>query len=337
MSNRTSRSYDDYTHRFYCINLKEDRERRIRMINRFKHHDLHSYVTFVPAIEADSPLVDYYHKGMKRDMSESRSKRVTACFASHLKAIRAYLEDVESSNTRGTIICEDDILLINEWKDSYKEVMSNIPDQVNVVMLSYMLDDWKDNRWVGIDKRKENLFSIKKPVAWGTQMYWISREAAKHILYKFDRPCMELQRKFSHMVTAEIITLMSKPILAYPVLAIEDCISTSLNSDMLWHCMMFSAWIFNNYSNCMKDPSKSPLNNKTIEEFIREYREKSSSKTIIDKRNSRKDRHYSYSDQASTSAYSENNDRTSDIKVHHKDPKIKDELGDTLIVKKDRR
>jgi len=280
MSSLSSRTYDESTHRFYCVNLREDKDRRIKMIDRFKHHDLHRYVTFVPAIEAESTLVDYYHEGMKRDMDESISRRVTACLASHLKAIRAYLEDVESSNSRGAIICEDDILLINDWKTRYKEVMSNVPEQASVVMLSYMLDDWQDNRWVGVNRSEKNLFAIRRPVAWGTQMYWISRKAAKRALRKFDRPCLELQRNISHMVTAEIITLMSKPILTYPVLAIEDCISTNLKSDMLWHCMMFSAWTFNNYSDCMKDPNESPLHSKSMEEFAEEYHNSKVSKGV---------------------------------------------------------
>ena len=245
-SNNISTSYsenslDSWTHRIYCVSLPSAKERRSRIKKRFEYHKLTSFLTFVDAIPNNSPIItEYYNKNVipKANDTFEKLQSTSACFASHLKAIRTYLEDPYSTNSVGVIICEDDILLHNNFIDKYNEIMENLPKTPaipNAITFSYMLDNvyWGYNTvWVGEDIKKENLFRMKKEVAWGTQMYWLSRKYCYEVLEKYDIPFIAHQKY--NIVTSELILTMAGRYLSYPVLALEDSIGSDIrnNDDM---------------------------------------------------------------------------------------------------------
>nr|QBK91177.1 MAG: glycosyltransferase family 25 [Pithovirus LCPAC202] len=267
-------SFDKWTHRIYCISLKTSIDRRERIKKRFAYHGLLPWLTFVDAIPIDSPLMQRYVEGTGPGKSSDRkSLAIASCFASHLKALRLYLEDPNAFYSRGAIICEDDILLRNNWRELYKSIMGNMPIETNMIQFSYMLDTWGNTIWIGNDPRKENIFRLRVPrdyktnpnisstAAWGTQMYWISASQAVESLNRFDRPFIH-QSQFS-LVTAELITVLPRGCFVYPAMVIEDCIGSLIqdnkNSDLNYHIKIFSPWGYSNYSGGDDDGTKIPL------------------------------------------------------------------------------
>ena len=267
-------SFDIWTHRFYCISLKTSTDRRERIKKRFAYHGLLPWLTFVDAISIDSPLMQRYVEGTGPGKSTNRkSLAVASCFASHLKALRLYLEDSNAFYSRGAIICEDDILLRNDWRKLYKSIMGNMPIETNMIQFSYMLDTCGNTQWIGNDPRKENIFKLKVPpdyktnpnisstTAWGTQMYWISTSQAIRSLNRFDRPFIH-QSEFD-LVTAELITVLPRGCYVYPAMVIEDCIGSLIqnaeNSDLDYHIKIFSPWGYSNYNGGDDDGTNFPL------------------------------------------------------------------------------
>ena len=264
-------SFDKWTHRIYCISLKTSIDRRERIKKRFRYHGLLPWLTFVDAIPLDSPLIQRYVEGTGPGKSTDRSSlAVASCFASHLKALRIYLEDSNASYSRGAIICEDDILLRNSWRELYESIMGNMPISANMIQFSYMLDTWGNTQWVGNDPRKENIFRLKVPAdyltnphvgstaAWGTQMYWISISQAIISLNQFDRPF--IHHEFS-LVTAELITVLPRGYFVYPAMVIEDCIGSLIRekSKLDYHVQIFSPWGYSNYSGGDDDGINDPI------------------------------------------------------------------------------
>lgn len=263
-------SFDKWTHRIYCISLKTSTDRRERIRKRFAYHGLLPWLTFVDAISMDSPLMQRYVEGTgPRKSTDREPLAVASCFASHLKALRLYLEDPKAFYSRGAIICEDDILLRNDWRVLYKSIMGNMPIETNMIQFSYMLDTWGNTQWIGNNPREENIFKLKVPpdyktnpnisstAAWGTQMYWISTSQAVKSLNKFDRPFIH-QSEFS-LVTAELITVLPRGCFVYPALVIEDCIGSLIEKDTDYHIKIFSPWGYSNYSGGDDDGINFPL------------------------------------------------------------------------------
>lgn len=266
----------------YCINLKSCADRRQRMEHRFGHH--HLGVTFVDAVNRDCALVDYYGEGLfptedlrmqvcrehpgeifatdqipKDPILKKQRRGEVACFISHLKAIRQYLSDPNSS---GAIICEDDVLLSNTFIDSFSRLMENIPEDTSLVSLSYFIDVWDGFKWRGRQPDKENLCQIVPEYVLGTQMYWLSRDYALEVLSRYDRPFRYLIG-LDEYITSELIVRHSAGYIAYPVLAIEDCIGSEIRpeGDMGSHIYTFEKWGYENFADCEREEDKplSPL------------------------------------------------------------------------------
>lgn len=248
----------------YCINLKSCSDRRQRMEHRFEHH--HLKVTFVDAISRDCPLVSYYGENLITQQGEvdpalkRQRQGEVACFASHLKAIRQYLENTKDS--KGAIICEDDILLSNTFTSSFFQLMENVPNDTSLVALSYFVDVWDGFKWRGKLPDKENLCQIVPEYVLGTQMYWLSRDYALEVLSRYDRPFHYLTG-VDEYITSELIVRHSAGYIAYPVLAIEDCIGSEIRSteEMGTHIYTFEKWGYGNFCDCEREEDKplSPL------------------------------------------------------------------------------
>ena len=230
--------------RIYCINLKTSTQRKNRMEYRLKHHNLLDQTTFINAISKDSPFInDYFFKDMPYDCEQNKCLRTISCYASHIKAIRTFLED----GGEECLICEDDIMFHNDFKNKYFELRENIPDDTPFIGLSYMITEWKGFWWAGKKKDLHNLCSITNPqYIWGMQLYWMSKQYAVEVLKKYDKPCKLADNDFH---SSEIILKKSNGFIAYPMLAIEDSIdSDRASEDLPYHRNHFNQWGRNNFN-----------------------------------------------------------------------------------------
>lgn len=227
--------------RIYCINLKASTERRRRMEHRFSYYHLQDRVTFIDAVSREAPLIDYYHQNAVQQYPDTRKWRSEmACFASHLKAIRTFLEDGGTE----ALICEDDILLRNKFPEEFQKVRNNFPDDASLVSLSYMIVKWEGYLWAGKNPSLKNLCTMNPIHTWGGQLYWISQKYAIQALTMFDKP----YRLLSCEHTGEVILRNSKGYICYPLLAIEEGVdSERATEDIPYHHRHFSAWGYENF------------------------------------------------------------------------------------------
>src|SRR5437868_13933866 len=134
--------------RIYCINMESSIERRARMEKRFKFFGLTDKVTYIKAVDMSKPIIDYYHQDIEKPSHHSQHRWLSemGCFASHLKAIRTFLED----GGEECLICEDDIILRNNFVEEYKKVRKDFPPRgkVFIVALSYMIENWDKSKTV---------------------------------------------------------------------------------------------------------------------------------------------------------------------------------------------
>lgn len=225
----------------YCINLAHSRERRVRMERRLDHHGLLERTRFIPGVEPSPGGAEY-----------AQRRASTACFTSHLNALRAML--TETAEAEGAIVCEDDVLLHNEWRPRLGHVLSNLPHDAPLCALGYLVGGWHDGfAWAGRDRLLRNLCHIVPDEIWGTQMYWISRRYAEQVLARFDRG--EAQ------AWAEPIVRESGGYLSYPPLALEDAVDSTIRGadELEGHVRSLALWRYHDYSDCEGGVDLSPL------------------------------------------------------------------------------
>ena len=234
--------------RIYCINLKTSTDRRERMENRFEHHGLLEAVTFVEAIPRNSPLVTYYAQNLTCPAyGQTKWRGELACYASHLKAIRQFLHDGGDF----ALICEDDILLHNNFLGRYVDMITNTPPGTSLITMSYMMENTGVTKWAGKQPEKKNLLVIDPVYTWGAQIYLISQRYAFEVLTTYDKPFYEV---CNPLKTSEVIIRESKGLRAYPPLAIEDGIDSDREpADLPYHHKHFKFWGYSNYSKSEKE------------------------------------------------------------------------------------
>lgn len=251
----------------YCINLKQRQDRYERMYNRFESHNILDKVTFINAISNKSSILSYYNPNINTTeinkwdtfsngiKSKYNNLSTIACFASHLKALRTFLESSEPIG----IICEDDILLHNDFKTRCLELISNLPDNFSLCTISYF--PWDKSKYVysGIDPNKKNLYKMGLDNVLGAQMYLIDREYALKCLNIYDKP--DFGGKYD-LRTSELIIRKSDGYMSVDPLALEDCIDSNIrdNTGMQYHIYNFSQWKYEDYNK--GDDGVTPLNKK---------------------------------------------------------------------------
>ena len=205
----------------YCINLASSTVRRRRMLGRFDHHALTDSVSFVDAVAAADGEVDRVVSGAAPG---SFHRPTVATLRSHLAALHRFLDDTDPATTPGAIVCEDDVMLHNDFAARLTDTLTNLPHDAPLVSLGYLIWNWTDMPWVGVDPSLENLAALNPAHVWGTQAYWISRAAAQAAISALDRPLAELPAD----VTAEAITRGSGGFIAYPPLVLEEALDTTI-------------------------------------------------------------------------------------------------------------
>ena len=264
----------------YCINLKHRNDRKNKMIERFKNRNIYDKIIFIDAVNKNSDIIKYYANTYGDFDSINRGEY--ACFASHLKALKVYLENIDDKNETA-IICEDDVLLHNDFVNNLKIIIDDLPKDFTACSLCYFPID-KD-KYVKISS---NLKQMGLDNIWGTQMYLISKKYALECLFRYDQPNFgidddkdeidneEVERSDEDPSrTSEVILRKSLGYLSIPMLAIEECEDSDIrkvNSDFLSHTLAFCKLDYEDYSDGEAEISKRLNMKESILKSTLDYR-----------------------------------------------------------------
>lgn len=230
----------------YCINLASSNARRSRMERRLAHHDLLGRTHFVSAIAA-TPSTD--------PTDDWKDRASAACSASHLKAMHAILSDPHAAK-HGAIICEDDVLLHNDFPARLADVQENLPVDAPFCSLGYLISSWEAGlRWAGRHPQRRNVCKMLPPAIWGTHGYWISCEYARAVLARYEQPGAEVPS------LTERIAHESDGYIAYPPLVLQDVVDSTIRGpeELDFHRSSQLAWAYDDYSACEEGHHESPL------------------------------------------------------------------------------
>lgn len=203
---RDSTGHATTTPAIYVVSMPT---RRAQMVRRMSDQRLQHRL--IDGVSIDDPRID----ARAPDEARPYDRRVVACLIAHLDALRAFV----ATGAPEAIVCEDDVMLVQNFADRFDALRVDIPDQTPVVGLGYLIWHWVDHSWAGRAPQKENLCTIGQH-AWGTQMYWLRRSWALACLRRFDRRISTIDTHDCR--TAELIIRTPDALLAYPPLAIED-------------------------------------------------------------------------------------------------------------------
>ena len=231
--------------KIYCINLESQLLRRQRMEQRFKHHEINS--VFVSAIDKKSNYFEKWLSDNKIIVSDHKRGEI-ACFLSHLKAIQIFIDSEEEYG----IICEDDVLFHNEFKEKYNDIIKNVPENCNFVGIGYLVLWWQYYGWVGKDPTLHNLRPVIPETTWGMICYRISKSYAKLVVNLFNN--LPPEKWLEH--TSEIIIKKSNGVLVWPQLVLEEISNSTIRKDSQrdFHVASFTPWGYFNYFNSEASP-----------------------------------------------------------------------------------
>ena len=233
----------------FCINLETEVGRRARMRRRLAQHGLLERTRFLKALTIDGPA-------NRRD-EEWRGRASVACFMSHLEAMRQMLADPLLART-GAVVCEDDVLLHDEFCERYDAAIANLPAGASMCELGYVLAGWhRDFVWAGRDPSLHNLCPIVPDTVWASHMYWMSPPYARRLLELYgDRRPEELSTIIEHQIQHP-----SGGFVTYPSLALQDAIDSTLRpaEDLDFHLSGQSMWDYRDYAACEQGEDLSPL------------------------------------------------------------------------------
>lgn len=252
----------------YCVNLASSIQRKERMVARFTLHDLMKNVTFIEATRADDPILKYYLGkfndpligktcyGWSTPHGFNQANLDTGCYVSHLRAIKLFLDT--NTTSPGCLVCEDDILLHNNFREEAEKLLTSIDDYL--ITFTYMLSAQPDKTLYGIHN---NLLKIHPTQTWGTQCYYVPRIYAQEVIKKYDKPVDIVSNETGvDKVTSEIFVQKSNGYMAAQPIIIEDCIDSDRSPESIPYHMNFWARLdCENFAT--SDPNRlSPLINK---------------------------------------------------------------------------
>ncbi len=162
------------------INLPRCTNRRERMEKRLAYYDLEA--TFVPAVDKDSPLIDWYmdqHGCFPRWEQSTRAE--VACYLSHLKAIKTGLRNHPEADYY--FILEDDAI----FRDDFFEEMPNwLKHGLDVIVpcgQNFKQGLPKDTFAPGL-----SWYYYERWGTWSAIGYFISRNYSRTAIQLFDKP-----------------------------------------------------------------------------------------------------------------------------------------------------
>ena len=230
----------------YVISLVRREDRRTKVAERLTRRNLK--FEFIDACDKDSERVKYYswNSSHLNNMGNFNKFGEFGCFASHLKALKKFLDSGDSHG----IIFEDDVTLHKNWNKLIMMTLGTMGDTPLVMLCVSHPTYYKEmlNREGKIFGGAPLLFPINRIHCWGTLGYIISRKYALESLKMYDRPFYLIDpiNRFPHIqnrVTSELITMNSKGAFVYPPLVIESPTASDINqNNPQRHQQMFSTF-----------------------------------------------------------------------------------------------
>jgi hypothetical protein len=217
------------------------------MERRFRHHGL-DRATMVPAIEFKAP---------RNDSDEWKAMAGRHAAASHVECMRRVLEEVPESEG-GAIICEDDVLIHNDFAERLEPALANLPDEAGMLLLGFMVVGWPEGLvWSGNDPECENLVPVIPWVSWGAHGYWVKHAYARERVEALgDVPVEELSENVESQ-----ITFPAHAHAAYPPLMLQETVDSVVRParEVANHVQMQAAWPYSDYAAAEPEPPISPL------------------------------------------------------------------------------
>jgi GR25 family glycosyltransferase involved in LPS biosynthesis len=159
----------------YVINLKRDVDRKKRMEEQLKKHDLQKY-TFFEAIDGQNEDLSKYDFKVIPEWYNPINKKIMtkgeiACALSHYKL----WEQIIVSDFQNVLILEDDAIFLDHFSKKIEEM-----DMTNVDIDFLYLGRRKLN--VEIEEEKFNDFLLKPLYSYRTHAYILQKNGAKKLL-----------------------------------------------------------------------------------------------------------------------------------------------------------
>lgn len=186
------------------------------MVERFTRQELP--FTLVDALDATDSTSEELRRYRPEPNPTAQERAVAACFASHLRALRAGL----SSGAEEFIVVEDDVRLALDFRARFAALRENVPSTTPLTSLGYLVWRWDGFLWNGVDASKENLTTMG-PDLWGTQMYLVTKRWAERCIARLDRPLPDIVT--NDVRTSELIVRDARHeggLVAYPPLGIQE-------------------------------------------------------------------------------------------------------------------
>lgn len=166
----------------YVINLERAEKRRQNVIKQFMTHDIQGKIfkaTDGKTISLMDPQYEPYLKHMRWWYTQD-PKRIGhfACFLSHMRVYREFLQ----SKKPYAMIFEDDMELLPSFKQLLHKHMRRVPDDWDVVLLGYHIDDDDERVYKG-NLESRLIHGIINPNYFtGLQGYIINQKSVKKLL-----------------------------------------------------------------------------------------------------------------------------------------------------------
>ena len=205
----------------YCLNFKNE-VRAESMKTRFAGLDaiLHPGVPTTDPRIAGRGLIPH-------------TEKCWSCMYGHLDMIREFLEK-DSRNY--AIFCEDDIMIDSSFKTKLEHVLADFEAmQMDTMLLGYLITyplvgetngsfgKYRQSIYVDLDTTETTTFRYYDyGDIWGTQMYLLSRKQATRIVEKYANGYADENRTIAPFSADWTITKEGRRCIVYPMLAIED-------------------------------------------------------------------------------------------------------------------
>lgn len=204
----------------YCINFN-DHNRRKKMTRRFQTLNLPYHFT-EPVYKTDPRL---NHSDINK-----KHKRTYSIMLQHLDSLRHYLDNT-SETDQFCIVCEDDIMISNQIRESLPEILCKFVElDLDIMLLGYLwtqkIDPYSNGHFPLLSSSRNFVYTGYPDDLWGSQLYIVSRKHARYLLNNF--PSEYIFKGFGDGKEPLpynpdwIITKMGRRAIISPMIAVEE-------------------------------------------------------------------------------------------------------------------
>jgi glycosyl transferase family 25 len=190
----------------YCINLERRKDRKDSMQYQFSKQKID--VEFVNAVDGKLLEPSDELKQIFRDNDFYYRRGVIGCAMSHINLWKRIVE--ESTSEDVVCIFEDDVTLCSKYKKNLRNVVKKIPDDTDVLFLSY-----HTNRRT--EQTKQQIIKLNHlNYIGGTHNYIITTKGAKKMLEIISTNGIQnaidvfMKKQCNHMKIYEVTTFLSE-------------------------------------------------------------------------------------------------------------------------------